>query len=384
MLYFSPFRKSQHTRAAGALYQARPALSNTYFDTIHQLFAYGMFNEFMNNTVDFRQLQCFVAVAEELHFGRAADRLGMAQPPLSQHIKSLEAMIGHPLFERKPRVRLTAAGEALLVVARRTFAQVEEGLDFTRRAGRGETGKLTVGFAASILTTALPEVLRDYRARFPDVELRLRELSTAAQGLALSDGVIDVGFVREAVELRADLICEPLVREEFVAVLPPSHPLAAAGQLPLGALADEPFVHFPRAVAPALYDQIADACRRAGFRPRVVQEAQEWLTILGLVEAGLGVSLVPASFRRLRWGGVQYKPLGPPREFTEVFVCRRAAPVMPTVIPLIEIARATMAAQTAWPAPEAQVEPSTREDGVSDRDMTVFTFRSLTRREGIE
>jgi DNA-binding transcriptional LysR family regulator len=293
----------------------------------------------MNHNVELRHLRYFAAVAEELHFGRAAQRLGIAQPPLSQQIKSLETLIGYPLFERKPQVRLTPAGETLLEVTRRTLAQVEEGLDFTRRAGRGEAGKLTVGFAASILTTALPEILRTYREQYPGVELRLRELSSAAQTTALADGIIDVGFVREAVEHGADLICEPILREEFVAVLPPAHPLATRRQLPLNALAEEPFVHFPRIVAPALFDQIADACQRAGFRPRVVQEAQEWLTILGLVEAGLGVSLVPASFCRLQWGGVQYKPLSPPREFTDVFICWRAAPVMPTVIQLIGIAR---------------------------------------------
>ncbi len=293
----------------------------------------------MSHAIELRHLRYFAAVAEELHFGRAAERLGMAQPPLSQQIKSLEEFVGHPLFERRPQVRLTTAGEALLEVARRTLAQVEEGLEQTRRAGRGEAGKISVGFAASILTTVLPEILRTFREQYPGVELRLRELSSAAQAAALADGSIDVGFVREAVTHGADMICEPILREEFVAVLPPAHRLAERVQLPLGELAGEPFVHFPRVVAPGLFDQIAAACQRAGFRPRVVQEAQEWLTILGLVEAGLGVSLVPASFRRLRWGGVQYRPLSPPREFTDVFVCRRTAPVVPAVIPLIGIAR---------------------------------------------
>ena len=293
----------------------------------------------MNEKVELRHLRYFAAVAEELHFGRAAERLGIAQPPLSQQIKSLEELVGHTLFERRPRVRLTPAGEALLEVARRMLSQMEEGLYSTRRVGRGEAGKITVGFAASILTTALPEILRTYRERFPGVELRLRELSSAAQAAALSEGGIDVGFVREAVEHGAGLICEPILREEFVAVLPPAHRLAKRRELPLGELAGEPFIHFPRAVAPALYDQLGEACRRAGFQPRVVQEAQEWLTILGLVEAGLGVSLVPDSFRRLRWGGVQYRPLAPPREFTDVFVCRREAGHAPAVAPLIDIAR---------------------------------------------
>lgn len=294
----------------------------------------------MTQTIELRHLRYFAAVAEELHFGRAAERLGIAQPPLSQQIKSLEEFVGYALFERRPQVRLTTAGEALLEVARRTLAQVEEGLELTRRAGRGEAGRITVGFAASILTTTLPEILRNYREQFPGVELRLRELSSAAQAAALAEGGIDVGFVREAAVVPgSDLVCEPILREEFVAVLPPAHTLAGREQLPLVDLAEEPFVHFPRAVAPALFDQIAEACGRAGFRPRVVQEAQEWLTIIGLVEAGLGVSLVPASFRRLRWGGVQYRPLGPQREFTDIFVCWRSAPVVPAVLPLVRIAR---------------------------------------------
>lgn len=293
----------------------------------------------MSQAIELRHLRYFTTLAEELHFGRAAERLGIAQPPLSQQIKSMEEIVGYPLFERRPQVRLTPAGEALLEVARRTLAQVEEGLELTRRAGRGEAGKVTVGFAASILTTALPEILRTYREQYAGVELRLRELSSAAQAAALADGSIDVGFVREAVTQGSDLICEPILREEFVAVLPPAHPLGERKQLHLIDIAEEPFVHFPRAVAPALFDQIADACQRAGFRPRVVQEAQEWLTILGLVEAGLGVSLVPSSFCRLRWGGVQYRPLGPPHEFTDVFVCWRAAPVIPAILPLVEIAR---------------------------------------------
>src|SRR5919206_457076 len=201
----------------------------------------------MNQTVELRHLRYFAAVAEELHWGGGGERRGTAQPPLSQQIKSLETMVGCPLFERRPQVRLTTAGEALLEVARRTLAQVEEGLELTRRAGRGEAGQITVGFAASILTTALPEVLRTYREQYPGVELRLRELSSAAQTAALADGSIDVGFVREAVVQGSDIICEPIFREEFVAVLPPAHPLADRNPLPLNDLAEEPFVHFPRA-----------------------------------------------------------------------------------------------------------------------------------------
>lgn len=296
----------------------------------------------MTGGIDLRQLRQFVAVAEEGHFGRAAERLGMAQPPLSQAILRLEQQVGHALFTRRPRVRLTAAGEVLLGTARRTLAQVEAGVDAARRAGRGEAGRLTIGFAASVLPGVLPGIVRAYRDAYPGVELRLRELATAAQADALRDGSIDVGFLRQPAE-DAELACEPLLREPFAAVLPPGHPLGAARRVRLGALAGEPFVLFPRAVAPTLHDQVNALCAAAGFAPRIVQEAQEWLTIVGLVEAGLGVSVVPASFRRLRWGGVVYRPLTPTGAATVVSLCWRRADLSPTAAAFVQTARARMA-----------------------------------------
>ncbi len=287
--------------------------------------------------VELRHLRYFVAVAEELHFGRAAARLGMAQPPLSQQVARLEALVGHPLLERRPRVALTEAGRSLLAAAHRTLRQVEEGMEAARRAGRGEAGTLTVGFAASTMLTRVPGIFRAYRDRYPRVELRLRELSTATQMDALRAGLIDVGFLREPPPDDA-LVCEPVVREPFVAALPPGHPLAAGETLAVGALAREPFVLFPRGVAPTLYDQVIGLCHRAGFEPRQVQEAQEWLTIVGLVDAGLGVSLVPASFERLRWGGVAYRPLSPDEGRTTIAMCRRREAVAPTLQAFVSLA----------------------------------------------
>ena len=290
----------------------------------------------MEQPIELRHLRYFVAVAEELHFGRAALRLGIAQPPLSQQIARLEAMVGYPLFERRPRVALTEAGKVLLVSARRMLAQAEQGVDAARRAGRGESGVLTVGFAASAMLTALPEVFRSYRGHYPMVELRLRELSTTAQLDALRSGTIDVGFLREPVVDEA-LVAQPVVREPFVAVLPPGHPLAAHPHLSPSALADEPFVLFPREVAPTLYDQIIALCREVGFAPKQVQEAQEWLTIVSLVDAGLGVSLAPASFEKLRWGGVEYRPLHPDGGGTTISLCRRGEDPPPTLLAFVEM-----------------------------------------------
>ena len=293
-------------------------------------------------SVELRHLRYFVAVAEELHFGRAAKRLHMAQPPLSQQIARLETLVGYPLFERRPRVVLTEPGRVLLAVARRTLQQVAQGIDATRRAGRGESGVLTIGFAASAMLTPLPGVFRAFRDRFPEVELRLREMSTSAQLDAIRAGFLDAGFLREPA---ADptLLAEPVVREPFMAVLPPDHPRAADGALSLEAMADEPFVLFPRTVAPALYDQVLGLCRDAGFHPKQVQEAQEWLTIVALVDAGLGVSLVPASFRRLGWGGVSYHPIHPDGGRTTIALCRRLEESPPALDAFIHITRQHLA-----------------------------------------
>jgi DNA-binding transcriptional LysR family regulator len=265
------------------------------------------------HNIELRHLRYFIAVAEDLSFSKAAERLGMAQPPLSQQIQRLETLVGHPLFERRPRVRLTPAGEAFLLAARRALAQVEQGVEATHRAARGEIGAVTVGFAASMILSIVPEVVRAFRKQFPGVDLQLRELSSAAQVQALRDGQIDVGLVREPLPLgdlgKGELRFETIGGESFVAVLPPEHPLAGQRRIPLPELAEEPFVHFPRHVAPGLYDRILTLCQDAGFHPRVVQEAHEWLTIVGLVEAGMGVSLVPESFRKLKWGKVVYRPL---------------------------------------------------------------------------
>ncbi|HEX6747930.1 MAG TPA: LysR substrate-binding domain-containing protein [Longimicrobium sp.] len=283
----------------------------------------------MTRTPELRHLRYFVAVAEELHFGRAAERLGIQQPPLTQQIQRLEAMVGAPLLVRRPRVQLTEAGRVLLAHARRLIAQAERGAEETRRAARGEAGVLSVGFAASTLPTLLAGAIRAFRHGTPDVELRLRELPSAAQPAALRDGVIDVGVAREPPP-EEEIACEVLLHEELVAVLWPGHPLAGRDEIPLAALAAEPFVHFHRAVAPGLHDRVTALCREAGFAPAIVQEAHEWLTIVGLVEAGLGVTLAPASFRRLRWGGVAYAALSAPADRTTVVaLCHRAGDLPP-------------------------------------------------------
>ncbi|GGW70821.1 LysR family transcriptional regulator [Streptomyces lucensis JCM 4490] len=270
------------------------------------------------------QLHAFVVLAEELHFGRAAARLGIAQPPLSQQIRRLEERVGHPLFERGPgRVTLSPAGRALLPAAERALAGLADGLAAARAAGSGRTGRLRIGFAASLALTVLPGLLRDFRQRFPDVRLDIREMTTAPQLDALREKTIDVGLLREPPSGEPELDFRTVLSEPFVAVLPSGHPLAARRSVPLEHLAGEPFVLLPRAVGPRLYDRITGLCETAGFTPRVSQHAVEWQTVCALVETGLGVSVAPASIRRIRLRGVAFRRIDPGTARTGVAVAWR-------------------------------------------------------------
>lgn len=268
-----------------------------------------------------RQLRYFVAVAEELHFGRAAERVKIAQPPLTQQIQKLEALIGYRLFRRGRRTELTEAGAALLQEARFILPQVEHAVERSRRAGRGQTGELRLGAPPSIMLSALPAAIRKYRERFPEVQFTLRELSTSAIEEALGRGEIDLGFLRET-RPAPPLVSKVLFDEPLVAVLPATHPLAARQTLAVGALRAEPFVFFPRRLGGAFYDRLVSFCAEAGFVPRIVQEATQWQSVVCLVEAGLGVSLAPGCVQRFRWKAVVYRPLRGLR--TVVSACWRA------------------------------------------------------------
>jgi DNA-binding transcriptional LysR family regulator len=254
----------------------------------------------MRPALELRHLWYFVAVAELGSFTRAAARVGIAQPPLSQQIQQLERIVGCALFDRAGRrVQLTAAGQVLLADARRILAEAEEATALLRRMASGEVGTLTIGFAPSTLLSPLPAAVRRYRERFPSVRLRLQQLATPDHAEALRAGRVDVVVVREPEE-EPGLRIVPVFRERFVAAVPADHPLARRRVIAVAALAAEPFILFPPAVAPGLYRQILALCRGDGFEPNVVQEADEWHTIVSLVETGLGVSLIPASFEHQR------------------------------------------------------------------------------------
>jgi len=262
--------------------------------------------------MELRHLRYFVAVAEELHVTRAAARLGIQQPPLSQQIRALERELDVQLFRRKPRgVELTQAGRALLDEARAILGRVDEAIAATRRTARGEAGRIGLGFTSSAsFHPFVPRVIRAYRKRHPVVVLALDEGGTMELVDALRAERIDVAFVRSPIGAAAGIVVHSVLEEEMVAALPAGHPLAMdSATLPLTALAAETFIVYRRPLGPGLYDAIIAACDRAGFSPRIGQEAPRMLSTLGLVAAGLGVSLVPASMRQLRVDGVAYRPL---------------------------------------------------------------------------
>src|ERR1700732_891802 len=261
----------------------------------------------MKQEIELRHLRYFLAVAETLHFSKAAAQLGMAQPPLSQQIKSLERIVGYPLFDRTTRgVRLTKVGQYCRKQARNTLAKVHDDMEIARRLGSGQEGVLTVGFSGSVMLTTLPKAIERYRRLYPRVELRLRELVTAEQMPSLLDGTLDLGFLRDG-EPREGLSIESILRERFIAVLPARHRLAGRATIRPGDLRNEPFVLFARRMGPLAFDRTISCCEAEGFRPNVVQEAPQWPTVVRLVAAGSGISLAPACVANFAMPGVVYK-----------------------------------------------------------------------------
>ena len=261
----------------------------------------------MKQEIEFRHLRYFLAVTETLHFSKAAAQLGMAQPPLSQQIRSLERIIGYPLFDRTTRgVRLTKVGEYFRERARNTVIRMRDDLEMARSLGSGQEGVLTVGFSGSVMLTTLPKAIERYRRLYPKVELRLRELVTAEQMPSLLDGTLDLGFLRDG-EPRDGLSIESILRERFIAVLPTRHKLASKFTIRPRDLRNQSFVLFARRMGPLAFDRTLACCEAEGFRPNVVQEAPQWPTVVRLVAAGSGISLPPACVANFAMPGVVYK-----------------------------------------------------------------------------
>ena len=264
--------------------------------------------------MELRHLRYFVAVAEELHFGRAAEKLCIAQQPLSRQIRNLEDELGVQLFHRTKRtVCLTEVGQVFLTEARKTLMQAEQAVLLAKQASEGEIGRIAVGFTGSALNTILPKTIRKFKEDYPKVEITLERLQTNEQVEAIHSGQIHLGLLHPPIN-DDRLILETIHREKLVVALPDTHPLAADefSEISLKQLANEAFILFPRHVGSVLYDQIISLCQQASFSPNIVQEAIPQQTILGLVSAGIGISLIHASVGTLGQSGVVLKSLVEP------------------------------------------------------------------------
>lgn len=295
--------------------------------------------------MELRHLRYFIAVAEELHFRRAAERLHMSQPPLSQQIRQLEEEVGATLLSRNQRkVELTAAGAAFLVRAREILDAVEDAARQARRVQRGEVGRLAVGFVGSAMYSFVPELLRAFREHAPDIALRLHERGTTEQLRQLDDGRLDVGFLRIPGRWPG-LTFETVLEEPVVAALPDTHLLAQRPLVSLDDLEGEPLVLLTPAGSPGLSAALAPSISRLGGEERIVQEVAEMQTVIGLVAAGVGVSLVPESVRALVRHGVTYRPLDGDAPVVKLAMAWRTTDESPVLASFLEQARAAAPAE---------------------------------------
>ncbi|WP_344818560.1 LysR family transcriptional regulator [Microbacterium soli] len=275
--------------------------------------------------MELRHIVAFVAVAEELHFGRAAARLHMAQPPLSQRIRQLESELHVQLFERTTRaVLLTEAGEAMLDPARKVLEDLEIAIGAARSGGRGELGRIVLGFSGASSHQHLPRLTAAIRRQHPGLRLVFAKRDYANDALGgVVDGELDLAFVR--LPLNRDGVAHRIIEEEEILVaLPAHHRLAEQERITLSDLAEEPFITFPGTVSSAVRDALVHACVESGFGPQITQEAPDTYTILALVAAGAGVTLVPSSVTHVTSPGLVYRPLAGPRRVLHTALAWRA------------------------------------------------------------
>lgn len=287
--------------------------------------------------MELRHLKYFMAVAEELHFGRAAQRLHIAQSALSQQILSLEDELGIQLLERtKRRVRLTTAGQALLEDTREILLQVEQAIERSQRIAKGEIGQLRIGFTILSLHSVLPQILATFRHRHPCVQLMLREMSTQDQLEALRTKQIDVGFLHPPIDDH-DLELLTLKTEAMMVVLPSYHPLARRKRLTMQSLSPYPLIIHPRYEGPVLYDQILQLYATVACQPTIVQEATTSPTRIGLVAAGIGVTFVPEGLRALNYSGIVYKELSETTPKLSYAIAWQRGDTLPLVQSLLKV-----------------------------------------------
>lgn len=294
-----------------------------------------------NDYLELRHLKYFVTVADELHFGRAAERLGISQPPLSQQIHALEQRLGAKLFERKGRgIVLSDAGNALLPRARTILTQTERAAESVARSQRGELGELHLGLMSSgPFTVVVPRVLARFRERLPDVRLLIHEMATVQQIDALEQGLIDVGVIRPEA-LPNGIKAIELFKDSLTVVMHASNPLAAgSGPIDIRELADEDFIFFQRHLGVRLYDEVIALCTRAGFSPRILYEVRELPTIIGLISGGFGVAVLPGSVQRMMVENVVYRPVADMEAATAVWAIYRDDANDPMVRAFLDIAQ---------------------------------------------
>ena len=286
--------------------------------------------------MDLKQLRYFVAVAEELHFGRAAQRLFISQPALSFDIRKFEDQLGVQLLARTNKsVALTNAGQVLLDEARKLLQQAAEVERITQRSAHGLAGRLRVGFVNSMLYRGLPRAVERFEADHPAVEIILREMNTGEQVHAIQRQQIDLGCAYWGT-FPAEVISTPIFSEPFVACLPHGHPLARRKRLKLDALAQEPFILFPRTVSPHYHDLIIALCVDAGFSPVIRHEARLWQTVVTMVGCGMGVALVPKTLQHAGDARVSFVPLAGDKKESSVLSLRRTGDAEPVASRFLE------------------------------------------------
>ena len=306
--------------------------------------------------MDLRKLRYFLAVAEELHFGRAARRLRMSQPPLSIQIRALEDELGTSLLVRdRHSVALTEPGRVLQAEGRNILLQIDQVRTAVQRAGCGETGRLSIGFITPVEYNVLPSLLREFRHRYPGIVLTLRETMSDQQLAELESGVLDVGLLTPPVDGLA-LEHHLIWRERLVVAIPAAHELArSTSPISIRRLADQSFIMFPRSIAPVLYDAILQFCRQAGFSLNITQEVAQSQAIISLVSGGLGLAILPESIRALRRAGVVYRAFREQSPSVETAVAHNKDRLSPAIANFVRFAK-----KQRWPKAVRELGSATR------------------------
>jgi DNA-binding transcriptional LysR family regulator len=288
--------------------------------------------------MELRHLRYFLAVAEELHFGRAAARVHIAQPPLSKQIQQLEQEIGVQLFKRSKRsVELTDAGKIFQIEALGILKSLENAIKKAKLAGWGDAGWLSVGFIASSAYDVLPIIIKEFKKRHPEIELVLQEIQSLEQNQALREGRIHVSLARFP-KAEAGLVFETIYSDQLIIALPQSHPLNKKKSLKLSDLANEPFILQPPLPSPHAKNTM-QIFANAGITPQIVQAVEETHTALGLVAAGVGITLLPSSWQKLQIRGIEYRNLINPTPVLEMKMGYRADETSPALARFIETVR---------------------------------------------